>query len=51
MEEKEKIYCIFNNEEKEFQSQIEKAFKEYLKDSENIEIQKKQIYNSQVDDC
>lgn len=55
MEEKEKIYCIFNNEKEYFQSQIEKAFKEYLKDAmkENkaIEMQSKQVYNNLADDC
>ncbi len=48
LENKEKIYCIFNNEKESFHSQIEKAFKEYLKD---LEMQDKQIYNNIADDC
>ncbi len=51
MQEKEKIYCIFNNKKESFQSQIENAFKEYLKDNKSIEIQGKQVYNDQADDC
>lgn len=55
MEEKEKIYCIFNNEKKSFQTQIEKAFKGYLKDvmkdNKAIELQGEQVYNDLTDDC
>ena len=55
MEEKEKIYCIFNNEKESFQSQIEKAFKEYLKEEmkedKDIEMPSKQVYNNLADDC
>lgn len=55
MEKKEKIYFIFNNEKESFHSQMQKAFKEYLKDAmkENkaIEMQGKQVYNDLADDC
>lgn len=51
----EKIFCIFNNENEDFRSQIEKAFREYLKDAMKdnkvIEIQSKQVYNNLADDC